>query len=42
MRRIIYENNADGDIENWSMARGKILFDGSDVSFNGDWDMGGI
>ena len=42
MRRIIYENNADGDIENWSMARGKIFFDGSDVSFNGDWDMGGI
>ena len=42
MKRIIYDNNAEGDIEGWDMARGKIIFNGADVSFNGNWKMGGI
>ena len=42
MRRIIYENNPQGEIENWNMANGKIIFNGADVVFNGNWRMGGI
>jgi len=42
MRRIIYENNPQGEIENWNMANGKIIFNGADVFLNGNWRMGGI
>ena len=42
LRRIIYDSSAEGVIEGWNMARGKIIVNGSKVSFNGNWTMGGI
>jgi len=42
LKRIIYENDPNGDIENWNMLTGKAHINGSDVSLSGSWRMGGL
>ena len=42
IKRIIYENNPEGDVENWNMLTGKLEFNGSDATINGSWRMGGL
>ena len=42
IKRIIYENNPEGDVENWNMLTGKLEFNGSDAIINGSWRMGGL
>ena len=34
IKRIIYENNPEGDVENWNMLTGNLEFNGSDAFIN--------
>jgi len=44
LRRIVYENKAEGEIEGWDMAYGSITFKGLNADFKGTWskNMGGL
>ena len=44
LRRIVYENKAEGEIEGWDMAYGSITFKGLNADFKGAWskNMGGL
>lgn len=42
LRRVIYEQSTEGDIEQWNMAVGSIKFASAGVSVNGRWRMGGL
>ena len=42
IKRIIYENNPEVDVENWNMLTGKLEFNGSNAIINGSWRMGGL
>ena len=42
LKRIVYENDPNGDVENWNMLTGKAHFNGSDVKLSGSWRMGGL
>ena len=42
LRRVDYDDNFEGIIDNWEMAIGSITIDGTKVIFNGSWKMGGL
>ena len=42
LRRVIYENKVEGEIEDWYMAQGSLIIDGSEVFIDGNWRMGGL
>ena len=42
LKRIIYENDPNGDVENWNMLTGNAHINGYDVSLSGSWRMGGL
>ena len=42
LKRIVYENDSNGDVENWNMLTGKAHINGTDVSLSGSWRMGGL
>ena len=44
LKRIVYENKAEGEIEGWDMAYGSITFKGLNADFKGTWskNMGGL
>ena len=42
LKRIVYENDPNGNVENWNMLTGNAHINGSDVSLSGSWRMGGL
>ena len=42
LRRVVYENHVEGQIENWDMARGRMLLTNEGVKIEGQWRMGGL
>lgn len=42
LRRVIYENKVEGEIEDWYMAQGSLIINGSEVLLVGNWRMGGL
>ena len=42
LRRVVYENDVEGQIENWDMARGRVLLTNEGVKIEGQWRMGGL
>jgi hypothetical protein len=42
LRRVVYENYVEGQIENWDMARGRMLLTNEGVKIEGQWRMGGL
>ena len=44
LKRVVYENKAEGEIEGWDMAYGSIIFKGQNTDFKGAWsmNMGGL
>ena len=41
-RRVVYENNPEGEIEDWNMAQGSLIINGSKVTLDGRWKTGGL
>tara|TARA_B100000795_G_scaffold122068_1_gene90840 strand:- start:1575 stop:1955 length:381 start_codon:yes stop_codon:yes gene_type:complete len=37
-----YENSEEGQLENWDMARGRMLLTNGGVKIEGNWRMGGL
>ena len=42
LRRVVYENNPEGEIEDWNMAQGSLIINGSKVTLDGRWKTGGL
>ena len=44
LKRVVYENKTEGEIEGWDMAYGSIIFKGLNADFKGAWSksMGGL
>ena len=42
LRRVVYENNPKGEIEDWNMAQGSLIINGSKVTLDGKWKTGGL
>jgi|TARA_B110000240_G_scaffold143250_1_gene158500 hypothetical protein len=42
LRRVVYENSEGGQLENWDMARGRMLLTNGGVKIEGNWLMGGL
>jgi hypothetical protein len=42
LRRVEYENDVEGRLENWDMARGQMLLTNAGVKIEGYWKMGGL
>jgi len=40
LKRVVYENKAEGEIEDWDMAYGSIIFNGLNADFIGSWSKG--
>ena len=41
-KRVVYENTSKGEIEDWNMAYGSLIINGSEVTLDGSWRMGGL
>ena len=42
LKRVVYENTSKGEIEDWNMAYGSLIINGSKVTLDGSWRMGGL
>ena len=42
LRRVVYENNPEGEIEDWNMAQGSLIINDSKVTLDGRWKTGGL
>ena len=42
LRRVVYENNPEGEIEDWNMAQGSLIINGSKITLDGRWKTGGL
>ena len=42
LKRVVYENTSKGEIEDWNMAYGSLIINGSEVTLDGSWRMGGL
>lgn len=42
LRRVSYDNHADGRVENWNMALGSMFLSNKGVKLKGRWRMGGL
>ena len=42
LQRVVYENNPEGEIEDWNMAQGSLIINGSKVTLDGRWKTGGL
>ena len=42
LQRVVYENNPEGEIEDWNMAQGSLIINGSKVTLEGRWKTGGL
>ena len=42
LKRVVYENTSKGEIEDWNMAYGSLIINGSEVTLDGNWRMGGL
>ena len=42
LRRVVYENNPEGEIEDWNLAHGSLIINGSKVTLDGRWKTGGL
>ena len=42
IRRVVYENNMEGEVEDWNMAQGSLIINGSKVTLDGKWKTGGL
>jgi hypothetical protein len=42
LQRVVYENNPVGEIEDWNMAQGSLIINGSKVTLDGRWKTGGL
>ena len=42
LRRVVYENNPEGEIEDWNLAQGSLIINGSKVTLDGRWKTGGL
>ena len=42
LRRVSYDNHADGRVENWNMAVGNMFLSNGGVKLKGHWRMGGL
>ena len=42
IRRVVYENNSQGEIEDWDMANGSLIIKDSKVTLDGRWKTGGL
>ena len=42
LRRVVYENNPEGEIEDWNMAQGSLIINGSKITLEGRWKTGGL
>ena len=42
LRRVVYENNPEGEIEDWNLAQGSLIINGSKITLDGRWKTGGL
>ena len=42
LRRVVYEHHVAGQVENWNMARGRMILTTDGVKIEGRWRMGGL